>query len=232
MKKRWGILIAFVVVGMIAFIIGGPPLISFLTDQTRVQAWIESFGAWGPLALIGLIVAQVVLSISPISLLPAASAYVFGFWGGVIYSGIGLAIGSTINMVLGRKLGRPFVEKLIDPKAISTFDRFNEKRGPMFYFIVFVMPWVPDDLACYSIGLSRLPLRLMIVLAAIGRLPSVIVQAWLVTNANTLPPAVIIGVVLAGILVAIFFYKYHAKLENWVIELAGKFNRGKELDAD
>lgn len=230
MRKRWGVLIAFIAIGLIGFVIGGPPLISFLTDQARVQAWIESYGALGPLVLIGMIVVQTVLSISPISLLAAASAYVFGFWGGVLYSGIGMAIGSSVNMILGRKFGRPFVEKLIDPKMMGTFDRFNQQRGPWFYFIVFVMPWVPDDLACYSIGLSRLPLRLMSVLAAIGRLPSVIVQAWLVANADTLPPGVIIGVVGGGILVALGFYRYHAKLEAWVIDLAGRFNRKESID--
>jgi uncharacterized membrane protein YdjX (TVP38/TMEM64 family) len=232
MRKRWGVLIAFIVIGLIAFIIGGPPLISFLTDQARVQAWITSYGALGPLVLIGMIILQTVLSISPISLLAAASAYVFGFWGGVIYSGIGMALGSSLNMILGRKLGRPFVEKLIDPKAIDTFDRFNQQRGPLFYFIVFVMPWVPDDLACYSIGLSRLPLRLMSVLAAIGRLPSVIVQAWLVTNANTLPPQVIIGVVVGGIILALGFYRHHRKLETWVIDLAARLNRKTSIDEE
>jgi uncharacterized membrane protein YdjX (TVP38/TMEM64 family) len=232
MRKRWGVLIAFIIIGAIAFIMGGPPLISFLTDQSRVQAWITSYGALGPLVLIGAIILQTVLSISPISLLAMASAYVFGFWSGVIYSGLGMAIGSSLNMFLGRKFGRPFVEKLIDPKAMGTFDRFNEQRGPLFYFIVFVMPWVPDDLACYSIGLSRLPLRLMSVLAAIGRLPSVIVQAWLVTNANTLPPGVIIGVVIGGIVLALGFYRYHRKLEAWVIDLAARSNRKASIDEE
>jgi uncharacterized membrane protein YdjX (TVP38/TMEM64 family) len=91
---------------------------------------------------------------------------------------------------------------------------------------------VPDDLACYSIGLSRLPLRLMSVLAAIGRLPSVIVQAWLVTNANTLPPGVIIGVVVGGIVLALGFYRYHRKLEAWVIDLAARSNRKASIDEE
>src|SRR5450759_1572468 len=116
MRKRWGVLIVFIAIGLIAFIIGGQPLISFLTDQPRVQAWITSYGALGPLVLIGAIILQTVLPISPISILAMASAYVFGFWGGVLYSGLGMAIGSSLDMILGRKLGRPFVERLIAPK--------------------------------------------------------------------------------------------------------------------
>ena len=230
MKKRWGVLAAIVAVAVIAFLIGGPPLINFLMDQERVRAWISGFGAWGPLALIGMIVAQTVLSISPVSLLAVAGAYVFGFWGGVLYAFIGMGIGSSLNMLLGRRFGRPLVDKLIDPKSIATFDRFTAQRGAWFFLVIFVLPWVPDDLACYAIGLSPLSLKVMMPLAWFGRMPSVIVQAWLVANANTLPTAVIVGVVGGGIVLALLFYRFHRQLEAFVIELASRFNRRSSTD--
>jgi uncharacterized membrane protein YdjX (TVP38/TMEM64 family) len=225
MKKHWSVLVIFIIVATAGFIIGGAPLMSFLADQERVRAWIESFGVWGPLVLIGMIVVQTVLSISPISLLAIVGAYVFGFWQGVLYAFIGLAIGSALCMILGRRFGRPLVDRLIDPKSMATFDRFTDKRGPIFFFIIFVMPWVPDDLACYAIGLSRLSLKLMIPLAAVGRMPSVIVQCWLVAFANELPPALVVGVIAGGVLLALAFYRYHRQLEELVIGLAVRFNR-------
>lgn len=225
MKKRWGVLIAFIAIAAIAFLIGGRPLIQFLADQERVRAWIAGFGPWGPLALIGMIVVQTVLSISPISLLAVAGAYVFGFWGGVAYAFIGMGIGSSLNMILGRRFGRPLVDKLIDPRSMATFDRFTQQRGPIFFFVIFVMPWVPDDLACYAIGLSHLRLKSMIPIAAFGRMPSVIVQCWLTAYAAELPPGVIIGVVLGGMVLAVLFYRYHRQLEAFVINLAARFNR-------
>ena len=225
MKKRWGVLVVFIVIAVVGFVIGGAPLIRFLADQERVRAWIEGFGVWGPLALIAMIVVQTVLSVSPVSLLAVVGAYVFGFWQGVLYAFIGLTIGSALCMILGRRFGRPLVDRLIDPKSMATFDRFTEKRGPVFFFIIFVMPWVPDDLACYAIGLSHLSLRLMIPLAAIGRMPSVIVQCWLVAYATVLPPAVIVGVIAGGMLLALAFYRYHRQLEQFVINLAARFNR-------
>ena len=225
MKKRWGVLVIFIIIAVVAFAIGGAPLIRFLADQERVRAWIEGFGVWGPLALIGMIIVQTVLSVSPVSLLAVVGAYVFGFWQGVLYAFIGLAIGSSLCMILGRRFGRPLVDRLIDPKSIAIFDRFAEKRGPIFFFIIFVMPWVPDDLACYAIGLSRLPLKLMIPLAAVGRMPSVIVQCWLTAYATILPPAVIIGVVAGGVLLALAFYRFHRQLEQFVVNLAARFNR-------
>jgi uncharacterized membrane protein YdjX (TVP38/TMEM64 family) len=225
MKKRWGVLAIFIIIAVVAFAIGGAPLIRFLADQERVRAWIEGFGMWGPLALIGMIIVQTVLSVSPVSLLAVVGAYVFGFWQGVLYAFIGLTIGSSLCMILGRRFGRPLVDRLIDPKSIAIFDRFTEKRGPIFFFIIFVMPWVPDDLACYAIGLSRLSLKLMIPLAAVGRMPSVIVQCWLVTYATKLPAGVTIGVVAGGVLLTLAFYRFHRQLEQFVVTLAARFNR-------
>jgi uncharacterized membrane protein YdjX (TVP38/TMEM64 family) len=229
MKKHWNVLLILIIVAVAAFVIGGAPLMRFLADQERVRAWIEGFGVWGPLALIGMIIVQTVLSISPISLLAIVGAYVFGFWQGVLYAFIGLAVGSALCMILGRRFGRPLIDRLIDPKSMATFDRFTEKRGPIFFFIIFVMPWVPDDLACYAIGLSHLSLKLMMPLAAIGRMPSVIVQCWLVAYATVLPPALIIGVVAGGVLLALAFYRYHRQLEQLVISLAARFNRHAPL---
>jgi uncharacterized membrane protein YdjX (TVP38/TMEM64 family) len=225
MKKRWGVLVIFIIVAVAGFAIGGAPLIRFLADQERVRAWIEGFGVWGPLVLIAMIVVQTVLSVSPVSLLAVVGAYVFGFWQGVLYAFIGLAIGSSLCMILGRRFGRPLVDRLIDPKSMATFDRFTEKRGPAFFLIIFIMPWVPDDLACYAIGLSYLSLRLMIPLAAFGRMPSVIVQCWLTAYATVLPPGVIVGVIAGGVLLALVFYRYHRQLERVVINLAARFNR-------
>ena len=225
MKKRWGVLIILITAAVMTFLIGGPPLIRFLADQERVRAWIEGFGVWGPLALIAMIIVQTVLSVSPVSLLAVVGAYVFGFWQGVLYAFIGLAIGSSLCMILGRRFGRPLVDRLIDPKSVAIFDRFTQQRGPIFFFVIFVMPWVPDDLACYAIGLSRLSLKLMIVLAAFGRMPSVIVQCWLAAYATELPAVVIIGVVVGGVLLGVAFYRYHRQLEQLVVNLAAQFQR-------
>ena len=62
-------------------------------------------------------------------------------------------------------------------------------------------------------------------LAAIGRMPSVIVQCWLAAYATELPPGFIIAVVSGGVLLGVVFYRYHRQLEQFVITLAARFNR-------
>jgi Mg/Co/Ni transporter MgtE len=56
-------------------------------------------------------------------------------------------------------------------------------------------------------------------------MPSVIVQCWLAAYATELPAGVIIGVVSGGVLLALAFYRYHGQLEQFVINLAARFNR-------
>jgi uncharacterized membrane protein YdjX (TVP38/TMEM64 family) len=74
MKKHWGVLAVLILIAVVAFAIGGAPLIRFLADQERVRAWIEGLGVWGPLALIAMIIVQTVLSVSPVSLLAIVGA--------------------------------------------------------------------------------------------------------------------------------------------------------------
>jgi uncharacterized membrane protein YdjX (TVP38/TMEM64 family) len=133
---------------------------------------------------------------------------------------------------LGRRFGRPLVDRLIDPKYLVTFDRFTQQRGPIFFLVIFIMPWVPDDLACYAIGLSKLSLKLMIPLAAFGRMPSVIVQCWLAAYATELPLALVVAVVTGGVLVGAIFYRYHRQLERLVINLAARVNRRAPIDEE
>jgi hypothetical protein len=74
-------------------------------------------------------------------------------------------------------------------------------------------------------------LKLMIPLAAFGRMPSVIVQCWLAAYATELPAGVIIGVVAGGVLLGVAFYRYHRQLEQLVVNLAAQFQRRAAVPA-
>ncbi len=225
MKKHWGVLVVIIIIASVVFAIGGAPLIRFLADQERVRAWIEGFGVWGPLALIAMIIVQTVLSISPVRLARrrrrvrvwvlarrVVCVHRTGDRLGLVHDS-----GAALRAAAGRPIDRSQVGRRLRPV-------YGEARAE-FFFVIFVMPWVPDDLACYAIGLSRLSLKLMIVLAAFGRMPSVIVQCWLAAYAAELPAGVIIGVVAGGVLLGVAFYRYHRQLEQLVVNLAAQFQR-------
>jgi uncharacterized membrane protein YdjX (TVP38/TMEM64 family) len=156
-------------------------------EPQRLTAAVRSAGPWAPLAFIGLYVAQSIAAPIPGQALNFAAGYLFGLIPGILYSWLGLIIGTTAALLLARYLGRPLVQRLIAPAALEKMDRLAENRGLIFFFLVFLVPGLPDDIACFVAGLTSLPLLALIAVSAIGRLPSVVASVWLGTHAQQLP---------------------------------------------
>ena len=170
-------------------------------EPQRLTAAVRSTGPWAPLAFIGLYVAQSIAAPIPGQALNFAAGYLFGLIPGILYSWLGLIIGTTAALLLARYLGRPLVQRLIAPAALEKMDRLAENRGLIFFFLVFLVPGLPDDIACFVAGLTSLPLLALIAVSAIGRLPSVVASVWLGTHAQQLPWQG--WLILAGLTVAL-----------------------------
>lgn len=140
-------------------------------DPGTVRDIVEAFGIFAPLAFIALQIAQVVFAPIPGQVLALAGGYVFGPLLGTVYSLIGATIGSAIAFWLSRRFGRPTVERLIHPSTLSTVDNFLEDHGRLAVFFVFLVPGLPDDALCFVCGLTPVPLRDLVVLSFLGRIP-------------------------------------------------------------
>ncbi len=162
------------------------PLWAVLGNQARIQDWVERFGPWGPLVNIALNIAQVLLAPLPGQFIGMANGYLYGVWLGTLYSMVGLVVGTTLAIGLARWFGRPLVERLVDAQRLARWDRLADRRGPLFFFLVFLFPFLPDDLVCFLIGLSSLSIPRMVVLAALGRLPGVFASCWVGAHAARL----------------------------------------------
>jgi uncharacterized membrane protein YdjX (TVP38/TMEM64 family) len=93
---------------------------------------------------------------------------------GSIYSTIGLSAGSCLAFIIGRWLGRPFVEKLVSRKVLDKFEFLTGYRGALLAFVFFSIPGFPKDYMCYLLGLSPLRLRTLCCVATVGRIPGTI----------------------------------------------------------
>ncbi|MDZ7850141.1 MAG: TVP38/TMEM64 family protein [Halodesulfurarchaeum sp.] len=140
-------------------------------DPEAIRETVEAFGILAPLAFVALQVAQVIIAPIPGQVLALAGGYVFGPLLGTVYSLIGATIGSAIAFWLSRHFGRPAVERLIHPETLSTVDGFLEDHGRLAVFLVFLLPGLPDDALCFVCGLTSIPLRNLVVLSFLGRIP-------------------------------------------------------------
>ncbi len=149
-------------------------LLKFHHQKEEFRNWIHSFGPWGPVVFIGVQVFQVILSPIPGELTGFLGGYVYGALTATIFSTIGLTIGSFLAFYIGRRLGRPFVEKLIPPKVLDKFDFLITNKGAFLAFIFFSIPGFPKDYMCYLLGLSPLRTPTFVLISCLGRIPGTI----------------------------------------------------------
>ena len=187
-------------------------------EPQRLTAAVRSAGPWAPLAFIGLYVAQSIAAPIPGQALNFAAGYLFGLIPGILYSWLGLILGTTAALLLARYAGRPLVRRLVNPTALEKMDRLAEKHGLAFFFLVFLLPGLPDDIACFVAGLTSLPLLALIAVSAIGRLPSVAASVWLGVHAQGLPWQG--WLILAGLTVALALvvWRYGERIQDAVLK--------------
>jgi uncharacterized membrane protein YdjX (TVP38/TMEM64 family) len=201
--------VALVLVGVIVLLAAwGRPLYDLMANQEQVHSWVEDFGPWGPAVIIVLEVAQVLLAPIPGQAIGAVSGYVFGLWLGTLYTMFGLVAGSLIGFALARRLGRFLLFRQVKPQTRDRLDTLARRGGALFFFLVWLFPFFPDDLACLAAGLTPMSLRKFLVLMTLGRFPGVFTSVWLGAHASSLSPAWW-GVLLVGLaLVAVAIWRW------------------------
>lgn len=179
-----------------------------LTSPEKLRDYIRGFGAWGPLVIIGIHIAQVVIAPLPGQAIEIANGYLFGgVWGSVV-SMIGITIGSILAISLARYYGRPLVAMLVTPAGMKHVNPYARRRNYLFFYLLFLVPGTPDDLICFAIGLTSIPLRHAIALALVGRAPFVIGGSVLGAAGIHFHPLVFIAIaVVIPVLLSFIFLK-------------------------
>jgi uncharacterized membrane protein YdjX (TVP38/TMEM64 family) len=201
---RWWV---WLVLGLVLAVLIGAlikwwePLYNFVADQEQVRVWVEGLGAWGPMAIVFLEMVQALLAPIPGQAIEAVSGYLYGPWLGTLYPLIGMAIGSLVAFLLARRFGRPLVIKLLGKQSMDRLDDLVRRGGAPFFFLIWLLPFAPDDLACVAAGLTPMPTRQFMVLMLLGRLPGVFTSVWVGANVARIEPFWW-GVLFVGIAIA------------------------------
>ena len=143
-------------------------LLHIISDQDAVSAYLQSFGAWGPIVLFLLMVAQVFVAVIPGHALMVTAGYVYGV-GGLLVVITSTILGSQIAFFIARQYGRNLIYKIASPQIIERWDIMARNQGFMFYFFAFVLPIFPSDLMCYVAGLGKVSIRSFLIANILGR---------------------------------------------------------------
>ena len=201
---RWWVWVVsgLVVAALIgAFIVWWRPVYDFVSDPEQVRGWTEGFGAWGPIAIIVLQIGQAIVAPIPGQAMQAVSGLLYGPWLGTLYSVIGMALGSSLVFWLARRFGRPLVVRLVGKESMDRLDDLVQRGGVPFFFLIWLFPFAPDDLACIAAGLTPMPTGQFLVLMIVGRMPGIVVSVLVGANVAQIEP-VWLGALLGAIAIA------------------------------
>ena len=204
-------------------------LFQVLSRREELQRLVLQLGPWGPLALVGFQVLQVILAPVPGQIMSLVAGYLYGAVWGTVLCMVGLVLGTALAIGLSRRYGRPFVERLVSPEVLARLDRYLERRGPLAFFLVFLIPFLPDDATAFVAGLSPLRLSQLLLLATVGRLPGVLVATLLGARAGELQPGEIALLGAAMLALLILFWRFHGSIERAMFRLADRL-AGREGD--
>jgi uncharacterized membrane protein YdjX (TVP38/TMEM64 family) len=200
---RWlAVLVALFAVGAFALDRYAPAL----SDPAALRAYVEGFGIWAPVVFVCLQAAQVVVAPVPGQVVVLLGGYLFGTVAGVTYSLVGATLGSAVAFWLARRYGRRYVERVVTESTLARFDRLTRNNAVPALFVAFLVPGLPDDVLCFVGGLTEVPIRRLVAVAALGRLPSFLLVS--VIGGELAGGRVAVAVVLAAALVAVAGLSY------------------------
>ena len=154
------------------------PLTQLFQNRDELAAYIKTKGVLAPIVYVLLQIAQTVFAPIPSNIVGGVGGFLFGWWG-ILWTLIGSMIGFWIVFVLSRRFGRPLVEKVIQRENLEKFDFIIGKRAPVVLFVIFLIPGLPDDIVAYIAGLTEVKIKNLVLLAIIGRLPSIVVTNYI-----------------------------------------------------
>ena len=168
-----------------------------LANPEAFRAWVEGLGAWGPIGYLLAQAAQVVVVPIPGTLFPPVGALAFGPWPALALSLAGMALGSAVVFLVARRWGRPLAIRLVGAERVQRYQSLMTARGRLLIWLVFLLPFLPDDAVCALAGLSGIGFGRFMLIATVGRIPAVAAGVFTMAGLEG-APAWVWGIAAAG----------------------------------
>lgn len=144
-----------------------------LANKQVLREWIEQLGAWGPLAIIVLMVAAIVMTPIPSGPIAMAAGAAYGPIWGTVWVVIGAETGALIAFWLARWLGYEAVRRWarIRPLLRRLEQRQSQTWLMAIVFVSRLVPFLSFDAVSYAAGLTPLAFWRFAIATLAGVLP-------------------------------------------------------------
>jgi len=210
MKKTIGVsafLLVFFCLALYLLIYHSDIYLTYL-DRKRLVAFIKSYGSFSPVIFVALQIFQVLFAPIPGEVTGFIGGFLYGNFFGVLYSTIGLGVGSWLAFIFARWAGQPLVERIVRYKTIQRYDYLMAHQGTWIAFLLFLIPGFPKDYLCYILGLGHMDLKTFLIISTAGRFLGTVlltIQGHLVREKNYWVLGIVIGLSLLAVLIAFLF---------------------------
>jgi uncharacterized membrane protein YdjX (TVP38/TMEM64 family) len=185
-----------------------------LQDEAALEAWVQSLGWLGPLALIGLNAAQIVFAPVPGYVMQLAAGFLFGpVWGG-IWGSLGLLVGSSLAFWLARLYGRPVASRFIGSDRLARWEQVTHSTSLIVWFVLLLAP--TGDAPYFLAGLAQVGYWRILLITLLVRIPSTFVVAAAGAGIMILSWQQL-ALVFAGLFaLLVVFLRYQTAIVQWI----------------
>lgn len=133
-------------------------IIPDFSDEAELRFEIQSWGIWGPLLIVLLLTAAIIVSPLPSAPIAVAAGACFGSALGTIYTVLGAELGAIVAFTIARLLGYETIHCWSAADAIlkKLGRRRSQNRLMAVVFASRLLPFLSFDLVSYAAGLTPL----------------------------------------------------------------------------
>lgn len=154
---------------------------NIVKDENSLQEYLSGKGAWMPFVYILLQYLQVVILPIPSVVSTLAGVALFGAFQTILYSLIGILLGSFTAFFIGRKLGNKAVIWMIGEETLVKWQKKLKGKDNLLLTMMFLLPVFPDDVLCFIAGLSSMSTKYFLIMVTCSRILSISTTCYSIT---------------------------------------------------
>ncbi len=151
-----------------------------IQSAESLEEYLKKTGIWMPVLYVFLQFLQVIVLPIPSVVSTVAGVALFGAFRAMIYSLIGILIGSFLAFFIGRKLGNSAVAWLVGEDALKKWQRKLKGKDNLILSLMFLLPVFPDDVLCMIAGLSSMTFKYFAGIIIFSRLLGIATTCYLI----------------------------------------------------
>lgn len=178
----------------------------FNNDASKFRDYLVNIGPWAAFTYVWLVMLEVLIAFIPGWFVYPVGAAVFGFIPTVLYVMLANFVAASVSFWIGRRWGKPLLQKFIAPRYIAKFDQYMDRNGTWAVFLLKINPITSLDIWNYLAGASNITYWRFTVANLVGILPLVVFSAALGEQSFEIAPQILGVLVLLTVLYIVWYF--------------------------